>query len=233
MKICVFCIPGVTLGKYSLKDKRLDQVDALTKSQKKTPAQVELIPRESIADADAILASTDARADMILADLEFVETRLSRAEASDEKALLAKLKQILEHERLLWKEPFTPEERRLLSGWGLLTMHPVTFSDAWDAAEGSALLQQVLKESGHICFLTTGEKESRAWLIKDGTTAQKAAGEIHTDIERGFIRAEVIGIDDFLSCGGERGAKQAGKMRLEQKDYIVKDADVMMFRFNR
>ena len=81
-------------------------------------------------------------------------------------------------------------------------------------------------------FLTAGPKEVRAWTIKINTTAAKAAGTIHTDFEKGFIRAEVIAFDDYIGCKGEQGAKDAGKWRLEGKDYIIKDGDVILFRFN-
>ena len=81
-------------------------------------------------------------------------------------------------------------------------------------------------------FFTAGEKEVRAWTVKKGATAPKAAAVIHTDFEKGFIRAEVIGYDDFIANKGEQGAKDAGKWRLEGKDYLVQDGDVIHFRFN-
>ncbi|MCO5106861.1 MAG: redox-regulated ATPase YchF [Burkholderiaceae bacterium] len=81
-------------------------------------------------------------------------------------------------------------------------------------------------------YFTAGEKEVRAWTVPVGATAPQAAGVIHTDFERGFIRAETIAYDDFVALGGEAGAKEKGKMRLEGKDYVVKDGDVMHFRFN-
>jgi hypothetical protein len=81
-------------------------------------------------------------------------------------------------------------------------------------------------------YFTAGEKEVRAWTIHKGYTAPQAAGVIHTDFEKGFIRAEVIAYDDFIALKGEQGAKEAGKMRLEGKEYIVRDGDVMHFRFN-
>ncbi len=81
-------------------------------------------------------------------------------------------------------------------------------------------------------YFTAGVKEVRAWTVRVGATAPQAAGVIHTDFEKGFIRAEVIAFDDFVACKGEQGAKEAGKMRLEGKEYIVKDGDVMHFRFN-
>jgi GTP-binding protein YchF len=81
-------------------------------------------------------------------------------------------------------------------------------------------------------YFTAGVKEVRAWTIHRGDTAPRAAAAIHTDFEKGFIRAEVIAYDDFIAAKGEQGAKEAGKMRLEGKDYVVKDGDVMHFRFN-
>lgn len=91
--------------------------------------------------------------------------------------------------------------------------------------EGYALL-------GLQTFFTAGPKEARAWTIRKGATASQAAGVIHTDFERGFIRAETISYEDYVALGGEQGAKEAGKMRLEGKDYVVQDGDVMLFRFN-
>jgi GTP-binding protein YchF len=85
---------------------------------------------------------------------------------------------------------------------------------------------------GLITFYTAGPKESRAWTVHKGAKAPEAAGEIHTDFERGFIRAETIAYDDYIELGGETGAKDAGKMRSEGKDYVVQDGDVMLFRFN-
>jgi hypothetical protein len=81
-------------------------------------------------------------------------------------------------------------------------------------------------------YFTAGPKEVRAWTVRAGATAPQAAGVIHTDFERGFIRAEVASYDDFVSCNGEQGAKEAGKLRLEGKDYTVRDGDVIHFRFN-
>ena len=82
-----------------------------------------------------------------------------------------------------------------------------------------------------VTFFTVGPKETRAWTVPQGTKAPQAAGVIHSDFEKGFIRAETIAYDDFIACGGETGAKDAGKMRLEGKDYVVDDGDVMHFRF--
>ena len=81
-------------------------------------------------------------------------------------------------------------------------------------------------------FFSATAKEVRAWTVKTGATAPEAAGEIHTDFQRGFIRAEVIGYDDYIRSGGEQGAKDSGQLRIEGKEYVVREGDVIRFRFN-
>jgi len=97
-------------------------------------------------------------------------------------------------------------------------------------------LNRVIRGGYHLLelqtFFTAGPKEVRAWTTRVGATAPQAAGEIHTDFEKGFIRAEVIAYDDYVTGNGEHGAKEAGRLRLEGKEYIVKEGDVMHFRFN-
>ncbi len=83
-----------------------------------------------------------------------------------------------------------------------------------------------------LTFFTVGPKEVRAWTVRRGATAPRAAGRIHTDFERGFIRAEVVAFEDFIACAGEQGAKEAGKWRLEGKSYVVQEGDIIRFRFN-
>lgn len=97
-------------------------------------------------------------------------------------------------------------------------------------------LQKLIKKCysllGLISFLTAGEKETRAWTIKKGTKSPQAAGKIHTDFEKGFIRAEIVDYDTLISCGGYNGAKEKGKLRSEGKEYVFQDGDVVVFRFN-
>ena len=97
-------------------------------------------------------------------------------------------------------------------------------------------LEKLIKASyrllGLISYLTAGEPEVRAWTITDGTKAPQAAGKIHSDFERGFIRAEVVSYDDLMDCGSHSAAKEKGLVRLEGKDYVVKDGDIILFRFN-
>jgi GTP-binding protein YchF len=85
---------------------------------------------------------------------------------------------------------------------------------------------------GLLTFFTAGPNEVRAWTVRTGSTAPQAAGRIHTDFERGFIRAQVIAFEDFIACKGEQGAREAGKLRLEGKEYVMREGDVTLFRFN-
>ena len=94
------------------------------------------------------------------------------------------------------------------------------------------IISSCYKLLGLISFLTAGKPESRAWTIKRGTKASQAAGKIHSDLERGFIRAEIIPFDKLLECGSMTAAKEQGLVRSEGKDYIMQDGDVVLFRFN-
>ena len=97
-------------------------------------------------------------------------------------------------------------------------------------------LEKLIKASyrllGLISYLTAGPTESRAWTIKKGTKAPQAAGKIHSDFERGFIKAEVVSYDDLMACGTYNAAKEKGLVRMEGKEYVVKDGDIVLFRFN-
>ena len=96
----------------------------------------------------------------------------------------------------------------------------------------SRVIRAGYKLLGLKTFFTAGPKEARAWTFPDGAKAPQAAGEIHTDFEKGFIRAETIAYDDYEALGGEAGAREAGKLRQEGKEYLVQDGDVMLFKFN-
>lgn len=233
MKISVFSVPGIPLGKQNVKDTRLDQADKLVSAKKKTYVQVELVGEDGAIDADVIMTVKESRLDLILKDLDFVETRLSRNPEAGEAALLQKLKTALEKEEFISSLGLPAEEKEMISGAGLLTLKPVVIVESNELEDLGALLFKVLNQSGFISFFTVGDKENRAWLIKKGATAWEASGAIHSDIQKGFIRAEIISFADFIQAGGETQAKQAGKMRLEPKEYVMQDADLANFRFNK
>jgi hypothetical protein len=233
MKIALFGIAEIKLGKHNLKDPRLDQVHALVEADKKTHAQVDVLGDDALLEADSILASADAKADLILKDLEFVETRLGRDPQPAERAALERIQALLESERFLFNSDLAPDDLNAVAAHSFYTNKPITVAAPAYLQTPEPLLLRAFAEAGYISFLTVGGKENRAWPIRQGTTAWQAAGTIHTDIQKGFIRAEVTSFADLVAAGGETQAKRAGKQRLELKQYVVQDYDVVNFRFNK
>lgn len=233
MKIALFGISEIKLGRHNLKDPRLDQADKLVAADKKTYAQVEVVPEDQLLDADAILALAESKPDLILRDLEFVETRLGREPQVTEREALEKIKALLESEKFICGSSLTPEDLAAVAAHSFLTAKPITVAMRHEVSAPDIVLLRVFQEAGYICFLTVGGKENRAWPIRKGTTAWEAAGSIHTDLQKGFIRAEIISFADFSAAGGETQAKRAGKLRLETKQYIMQDYDVVNFRFSK
>ena len=233
MKIALFGISEIKLGKHNLKDPRLDQADKLAEADKKTHAQADVIGEDLLLEADGILALQENKADLILKDLEFVETRLGRDPQPAERAALEKIQALLESERFLFSSGLSPEDLQAVAAHSFYTNKPITAAAREELQDPDALLLRAFADAGFISFLTVGGKENRAWPIRKGTTAWEAAGTIHTDIQKGFIRAEITSFADFIEAGGETQAKRAGKQRLELKQYVVQDYDLVNFRFNK
>ena len=233
MKICLFGISGIAPGKHNLKDPRLDEADKLVEAQKKTCAQVDVGEEKELLTCDAILTSHVALSDLLMKDLDFVETRMSRDAGVAEKAVLQKLADALVSEKPVSAAGLTANELAVISAHNFYSNKPVVVGTEAELAAPDALLVRAFAESGYISFLTLGGKENRAWPIRAGLTAWEAAGSIHTDIQHGFIRAEIISFADLVAAGGETQAKRAGKQRLELKTYVMQDYDVTNFRFNK
>ena len=233
MKIGLVGVAGVPLGKHKVKDPRLDLADKLVKADHKTYAFVDVVGEEEASTADAIVASPEGRFDLIVKDLEFVGTRLERNPAAAEKAVLERVKAHLESEGIVAEAGLTAEELRLIESHAFVTAKPIVVAETEDSAAFDNFWVRVVNTGGYISFLTVGGSENRAWLIRKGATAQEAGGAIHTDIQKGFIRVEIIGYDDFVAAGGETQAKHANKMRVETKSYVMQDYDLANFRFNK
>lgn len=233
MKLALFGMASLPLGKHNIKDPRLDQADKLVEAKKKTYAQVEVVGEEELLTCDAILTTHAALSDLLMKDLEFVETRLGRDSGQAEKAVLNKLAEVLISEKPVASADLTAEELAAISAHNFFSNKPVIVAEEGELSEPDALLVRAFAEGGWISFLTVGGKENRAWPIRAGTTAWEAAGTIHTDIQKGFIRAEIISFADLIQAGGETQAKRAGKLRLELKSYVMQDYDVTNFRFNK
>jgi hypothetical protein len=233
MKIALFGINDIVSGKHNVKDPRLDQADKLVKADKKIYAQVDAVGEDAALEADVLLTTREGLPDLILKDLEFVETRLTREPPATEKAVLLRIKALLESERSLFAAGLSPEELKAVAAHSFYTCKPIVVAGPEELQHPDTLIVRAFHESGYICYLTVGGKENRAWPIRKGATAWEAAAAIHTDLQKGFIRAEIIGFDDFIQAGGETQAKRAGKLRLETKNYIMQDYDVVNFRFSK
>lgn len=233
MKIALFGITEIKVGKHNLKDSRLDQAHAMVEADKKTYAQVDVLGEDQLLDADALLATEDNKADLILKDLEFIETRLGRDPQPAERAALEKLQKLLESEKFLFQAGLSAEDLAAIAAHNFCTSKPIAIASREELAKPDELLLRAFTDAGYISFLTVGGKENRAWPIRRGLSAWEAAGTIHTDLQKGFIRAEIISFADFIASGGETQAKRAGKQRLETKQYVMQDYDLTNFRFNK
>jgi ribosome-binding ATPase YchF (GTP1/OBG family) len=229
MKIAVVGVENFPLGKKTLADERLEKLTPLYHSPKSTPIQIEFQDASHVKEADAILCDNASKLDLILADLELVEQRIYKEETAE---LFKKCKDALEKETPLNELAITEEELKILANSNLVTIKPITFIDSKSIGSIPQAIKDAYYNSGMISFFTGGEKETRAWAIKKGATALEAAGTIHSDIQRGFIKAEVAAYEDLIKAGGPNQARNAGAFKLHDKDYVVKDGDVILFKFN-
>lgn len=222
--------------------------------------------------------------ELLLADMQLVETRLQRlgkekkggqtAEQALEEEILQRFSAVLEEEKFLATINLEPHEEQAIKSLGLVTRTPLLYAynvsesdiskdfgpgvftisceieseiarieeeeERLEFMEAMGIAQPSLDRInaalydalGLMSFYTSGEDECRAWTIRKGSSAPVAGGKIHSDIERGFIRVEVMKFDDLIAAGSEQGVKQAGKMQLNGKDYIIEDGDICHFLFN-
>src|SRR5437016_1646888 len=156
MKISLLGIPAIKVGKHNLKDPRLDLADKLVEASKKTYAQVDVVGEEDALNADAFLVTADTRADLILKDLEFVETRLSRDPQAAEKAVLEKIQIVLESDQFVSNASLGPEALQAVAAHSFYTHKPIVVAKSPELENPEALLLQAFQEGGYISFLTVG-----------------------------------------------------------------------------
>jgi ribosome-binding ATPase YchF (GTP1/OBG family) len=213
-------------GKAALKDPRLDTVQKLTKCPTKTPIQVELVGENALGEADGIVCTEDKKLDLIVHDLEIIEKRLTQAPS----AHCEEVKAALEKSSLLASAGLSPDALKAIADTNLVTIKPVFIVP--EGASVDAVLFAAYTAFGSASFFTgAGTKDARAWSIKQGASAYEAAGKIHSDIQKGFIRAEVIHYDDFVKAGGIHEAQNQNLKSSQGKEYSVQDGDWITFQF--
>lgn len=229
MKIAIIGL-DFPLGKRALADERLEKLKSIFHVQKVTEIQIEFTDDSGMGDADGILCERGSKLDLIIRDLEVVENRLAVGEG--DKDLFMRCKEALEKETALNEVPFSDSQKEALCGSNLITLKPIIFVDKENSPSIPELMRMAYSNCQYITFFTVNEKELRAWSLKKGLSVYEAAGLIHSDIQRGFIKAEIVGYEDLIKAGGMNQARSKGVVKIEDKGYIVHDADLIQIRFN-
>lgn len=232
MKVSIIGISDFPLGKKIVPDERLNKLKDILRSPKIVYLSIEFLDDSKLQESDAIICLENKKTDLIIGDLDLIEKRMSQSSDDKEKQLLTRCQAELENELLLRELNFTDEEKAILSNLGFISLKPVLLISEDQAGNHSDAIKSIYELAGYISFFTSNEKELRAWSIKKGMSALEAAGCIHSDIQRGFIKAEIVSCEDIIKHGGLNQAKSQGLLCLEDKEYIVKDADLIKFRFN-
>jgi len=196
-----------------------------------TPYMAEVLNTD-IDRCEAVVFDREKRLDFVLIDLEKIEKRVLRAEGKNEKEILLKAQEILEAESLLSEHNFLEQEKEVLKTLQLVTLKPAVEKSASESIDVNELISDILSKSGTILFFTAGKKEVHAWNLKKGENILEAAGKIHSDLKRGFIKAEVVNcrqLDNFFNIAE---AKSRGFVNIVGRDYIVEEGDIIEIRFN-
>jgi ribosome-binding ATPase YchF (GTP1/OBG family) len=216
-------------GKVKYNDPRLAALEKKDKPKKVVPLFVEFI-RDELVHVEAIVIPEENLLDLLILDIEKVETRLERAESEEERALLTRAQEELENETPLCDLELTPEEREILVKADPLSLKPV-IRIAGDESPNE-IIEKALDQTGYMFFYTTGPTESHAWLIKQGSDIITCAAKIHSDLARGFIKGDVVSFDDYLAHHTFNDCKAKGAARVVDRDYIIQPGEIIEIRFN-
>ncbi len=223
---------GLTLPEGKVKYHDRVFVDLVEKFQpaKLSPYYFEFLTEDYEA-ANAIAIAKDRVLDLLIIDLEKIEGRLHRAEDPAEKRVLEKCLAHLEDEKPICDLPLDVNERAIVNALGPLSFKPtVVFEDT--SPDANVVCRAVMEKAGIMFFYTAGKPEVHAWLVKKGTDAVTCAGKIHSDLARGFIRAELLSYDDMLTSHNIQDARSKGLTKLVDRDYIIPENTILEIRFN-
>lgn len=212
------------LGKTTYKDKRLLKLKDFFNPQKVTFISIDFV-NEHKEGCDVIICQEKDVLDIIVDDLERLE-RFS-AKYPERKELIEKVNSILNEQKFLYSN-LSEDEKTILKEYGF-TLKPIIVVDNQSKDE---VIEKILKESGYIVFFTAGKKEVRGWLLEKGKNIVEAAGKIHTDLAKGFIKADVYRVEDVDNCSNLEELRIKGYMRSVDRDYIVEDGNVIEIKFS-
>ena len=228
MKICFagFDLPE---GKIKFLDEKVITLENKFAPQKTTPFYAEFIKNDFL-NCDAIFIARDHILDLLILDMEKLETRRDRTADAQEKGLLNKCLEFLDQEVPLCQVQFSEAEMTLLRGLAPLSLKPTVV--AAEQPEINAIIAAVLAAAGIVFFYTAGKKEVHAWPVAEGADIVSCAGKIHSDLARGFIKADIVSYDDLISVYNLQEARSKGLVKLVDRDYAIHPGDVVEIRFN-
>jgi len=228
MKISTLGI-DVPPGKIKYQDEKLAKLADKFNPQKISPFFAEFVG-DKFEESDCVVVLKEKLLDFLIADMEKIETRINNTGDEQEKKLLQNCLVSLEKEIPVCDLPLDKNDLLKIRELAPLSLKPTLILNA--AIETKQLIEKSLKKSNIIFFYTAGPKEVKVWTIKKGSSAVECAGKIHSDLARGFIKAEVVSVDELLSVHNIHEAKEKGFVHIVEKDYIVRSGDVLNIRFN-
>ena len=229
MKIGFCGIDGLQPGKIKFNDSIVNSLAEKCSPKKTAYYYFEFLENEFRGVA-GIAAARDKALDVLIPDIEKFESRLTRAGSETEKKLLARCLRELESEKPLCDAEFSPDEYRILNALEPVSLKPVLVIDEFTDTGG--LIEGILEKSKMMFFYTAGPAEVHAWPVRQGSDIVTCAGRIHTDLARGFIRAEIVSFEDFMACHNMNDCRKKGVVRLVDRDYIIRRGDIVDIRFN-
>jgi ribosome-binding ATPase YchF (GTP1/OBG family) len=216
-------------GKVKYQDERVIGLDRKFAAHKVTPFYAEFI-KDDRQQGDAFIVSREKVLDLLILDMEKLETRRDRSTDDKEKKLLDRCLKYLEEGTPLCDLEFEPEEAALLKALAPLSLKPTVIVES--EPEVNAAIEMVLHKAGITFFYTADKKEVHAWPVKENSDIVTCAGKIHSDLARGFIKAEIVSYQNLMSVYNWHEARTKGLMRLVDRDYTIREGDVIEIRFN-
>jgi len=216
-------------GKVKYNDEHLIALEKKDKPKKVSPYFAEFL-KDDFIQSEAIIVPADKVLDLLILDMDKIETRMSRLTDDNEKTLLLKCMENLEQEVPLCDVELNDEEKELLKNAAVYSSTPVVKIKGDEDID--TIIRLALDKAGYMFFYTSGPQESHAWLVKKGSEIVECAGKIHSDLARGFIKGDVAGFDDYMSCHNFNDCKSKGVSELVDRDYIVQPTEVIEIRFN-
>ena len=216
-------------GKIKYKDENLVALETKDKPRKVAPFFAEFI-RDEFVQADVIVIPQSEILDLLILDMEKIETRLMRLTDGDEKTLMEKCMGELEKGIPLGEVDFNDAEKGMLRAFAPHSLKPVV--QIKGSEDVNTIIALALAKAGYMFFYTAGPDEARSWLVEKGSDIVTCAAKIHTDLARGFIKGDVVGFDDYMGCHNFNDCKSKGLAKLVDRDYTVHSREIIEIRFN-